>query len=367
MNREQYQAHLKTDHWQQVRLLALEAAGHRCQVCNSPDQLDVHHRTYERLGHEDLSDLTVLCGTCHGIFHESRSEESSYVTVDEALLGLGNRIKAVYVEGKTDAITTGLLDLDEKLGGLFPRELVIVAARASVGKTAFLMHLARDAVLEQGRAALVCSLEQSRIELCQRIAVAEARVNSFKLRKGEARSGDLEKIETAAARLLGKPLFFQDSPNLTLEGIVANARKLKAEKDLAIVLIDYLQLIRPRRRFSTREQEVGYVSRALRWLANDVQVPVVACAQLNRASEGRESNRPRLSDLRESGSIEAEADVVLLLHRQEMYEPGQMPGSVDVAIAKHRNGPTGEVLLTFLKEFGRFENFAVSSPFGPDI
>jgi replicative DNA helicase len=188
-------------------------------------------------------------------------------------------------------------------------------------------------------------------------------VDSHKLRKGRLSGEDMERLIQAGGVLSKTRLFIDDTPAQGMLRIAANARRLQLRHGIKLVVIDYLQLIEPENRRDPRQEQVAQVSRRLKFLARELKVPVVACAQVNRASEDRQDHRPRLADLRESGSIEADADTVMLLHRPDRYEPGQHEGVTEVIIAKQRNGPTGEVTLTYLKQFMRFENFAVGTPF----
>jgi len=260
-------------------------------------------------------------------------------------------------------LPTGYVDLDEKTAGLQNSELVIVAARPSVGKTAFALNVVRHLVVEDRQPIFFVSLEQSRIELAERLLCCQARVDSHKLRKGHLSSEDMDRLIEAADLLRRAKLFIDDTPALNMLRIAANARRLKLRHQIRAVVIDYLQLIEPDNRRDSRQEQVAAISRRLKHLARELKIPVLALAQVNRSSEDRQDHKPRLADLRESGGIEQDADTVMLLHRPEMYEPGQHEGTVEVMIAKQRNGPTGEVTLTYLKQFMRFENFAVESPF----
>jgi replicative DNA helicase len=192
-------------------------------------------------------------------------------------------------------------------------------------------------------------------------------VDSHRLRKGHLGGDDMQKLIEAGGVLKPAKLFIDDTPGQTMLRIAANARRLKLRHGIKMVAIDYLQLIEPDNRRDSRQEQVANISRRLKFLARELQIPVLALAQVNRSSEDRQDHRPRLADLRESGSIEQDADTVMMLHRPELYEPGQHEGVVEVLIAKQRNGPTGEVTLTFLKQFMRFENFAVEAPFTYDV
>jgi replicative DNA helicase len=261
-------------------------------------------------------------------------------------------------------LPTGFIDLDDKTAGLQNSELVIIAARPSVGKTALAIGITRHIAVEENQPVFFVSLEQSRIELAERLLCCQARVDSHRLRKGNLSADDMQKLIEAGDRLRKAKLFIDDSPGQGMLRIAANARRLKLRHHIKLVVIDYLQLIEPDNRRDSRQEQVANISRRLKFLAKELDLPVVALAQLNRSPEDRTDHRPRLADLRESGSIEMDADTVMLLHRPEMYEPGQHEGIIEVIIAKQRNGPTGEVTLTYIKQFMRFENFAIEPPFG---
>ncbi len=264
-------------------------------------------------------------------------------------------------------LPTGYIDLNDKTAGLQNSELVIAAARPSVGKTSFALCLTRNIAVDEGKPVFFVSLEQSRIELAERLLCCQAKVDSHKLRKGHLNSDDMAKLIEAGESLRNAKLFIDDTPGQGMLRIAANARRLKLRHNIALVVVDYLQLIEPDNRRDSRQEQVANISRRLKFLARELQIPVLALAQLNRNPEERTGGEPRLSDLRESGSIEMDADTVMLLHRPEMYEPGQHEGVVEVIIAKQRNGPTGKITLTYIKQYMRFENFAVDSPFSYDV
>lgn len=289
-------------------------------------------------------------------------------TLHQALNEAYDRIDNRHQQDQTSisGLPTGFVDLDEKTAGLQNSELVIIAARPSHGKTAFALNIARHIAVEDGQPVFFVSLEQSRIELAERILCCHARVDSHKLRKGHLASDDMQKLIEAGGVLRDAKLFIDDTPNQGMLRIAANARRLKLRHGIKLVMIDYLQLIEPDNRRDSRQEQVANISRRLKFLARELSIPVVALAQVNRSSEDRQDHTPRLADLRESGSIEQDADTVMLLHRPEMYEPGQHEGIMEIHVAKQRNGPTGELTLTFLKQFMRFENFAVDTHFGYD-
>ena len=288
-------------------------------------------------------------------------------TLAEAIKQAYDRIDQRHQRDATSisGLATGFVDLDNITAGLQNSELVIVAARPSVGKTAFSLNLVRHIVVEENQPVFFVSLEQSRIELAERLLCNQARVSSHSLRKGHLGSEDMQKLIEAGDVLQRAKLFIDDSPGQGMLRIAANARRLKQRQGIKLVVIDYLQLIEPDNRRDPRQEQVAQISRRLKFLAKELEIPVVALAQVNRSSEDRQDHRPRLADLRESGSIEQDADTVMILHRPELHEPGQHEGVVEVIIAKQRNGPTGEVTLAYRKQYMRYENYAVEPPFGP--
>ena len=289
-------------------------------------------------------------------------------TLAQALTEAYDRIDTRQQNDQTSisGLPTGFIDLDEKTAGLQNSELIIMAARPSHGKTALAMNIARYVAVEDNQPVFVVSLEQSRIELAERLLCCQARVDSHKLRKGHLGSEDMQKLIEAGGTLRNAPLFIDDTPGQGMLRIAANARRLKLREKIKLVVIDYLQLIEPDNRRDNRQEQVANISRRLKFLARELQIPVMALAQVNRSSEDRTDHKPRLADLRESGSIEQDADTVMLLHRPEMYEAGQHEGVLEIHIAKQRNGPTGEISLTFLKQYMRFENF-VEAPVGFEV
>ncbi len=282
------------------------------------------------------------------------------VTLQQALNEAFDRIDARKMHDlPTSGLPSGYVDLDNLTAGLQNSELIIVAARPSVGKTSFALNVIRHIAIEEKQPVLFVSLEQSRIELAERLLCCQARVDSHRLRKGQLDSSDMDKLTAASEELRQSKLFLDDSPGQNMLRIAANTRRLRLRNDIKLVVIDYLQLIDPDNRRDSRQEQVAAISRRLKFLARELEIPVIALAQVNRSSEDRQDHRPRLSDLRESGAIEQDADVVMLLHRPELHEPGQHEGIVEVIVAKQRNGPTGEITLMYVKQFMRFENFAV--------
>lgn len=262
---------------------------------------------------------------------------------------------------RTAGVPSGFVDLDELTTGFHPGELVIVGARPSVGKTALGIAIANN-VRKAGTAVLFASLEQSRQELAMRLLCMEARVNSHRVRSGHIGMEDSERLQEAVPKLRSGGLHIDDTPRQSMFRIASTARRLKRKHGIGLIVVDYLQLLEPENRREPRHEQVGQCTRKLKALAKELNIPVLALAQLNRASEERPNMRPRLSDLRESGSIEADADTVMLLHRQD-----DAPGVIDIIVGKQRNGPTGDVTLAYRKEFMLFEDFATGTPYDTNI
>lgn len=266
-----------------------------------------------------------------------------------------------YEHGSTlTGVPTGYSDYDELLAGLQPSNLIVVGARPSMGKTAFALGMATYAGLHAHRPVLVFSVEMSQLEVSQRILCAEARVDSTKVRTGRLHQGDWTQLSHAVGRLAEAPIYIDDNPNVTVMEIRAKARRLKSRiGDLGLIIIDYVQLMSGRSGAENRQVEVSEISRSLKILARELNTPVVALAQLNRALEQRADKRPMLSDLRESGSLEQDADVVTFIYRDEVYNP-ETPdrGTAEILVAKHRNGPTGRVRLAWLDQYTKFANMA---------
>jgi len=259
-------------------------------------------------------------------------------------------------DGQTTGVPTGYQDLDELLLGWQPSNLIVVAARPGQGKTAFALGSAVHAALELRRPVVFFSLEMGYLELTQRILAAEAGIDSRLLRTGRIPEADWSRISTAVGRLADAPLFIDDNPHLTVMEMRAKCRRLKAQHgDLGLVVVDYLQLMSTPRKAESRQVEVSELSRGLKVLARDLDVPVVALSQLNRSLEYRADKRPMLADLRESGALEQDADVVAFIYRDDTYHPDSTDkGMAEVIVAKHRNGPTGKIRLVFLEHLTKF-------------
>src|SRR5438874_8568 len=268
-------------------------------------------------------------------------------------------------KGGITGISTGFVEFDRMTSGMHPSEMIVIAARPSMGKTALAMNIAEHVAVTEKLSVGVFSLEMSSQQLVQRLLCSRARVNLQKVRDGFLSERDFPSLTAAASKLAEAKIFIDDSASLTILELRAKARRLKAQQDVQLIIVDYLQLLRStsRRAQDNRQLEISEISAGLKGLAKELKIPVIVVAQLNRQPEARSGGKPRLSDLRESGSIEQDADLVGLLVRPEIYEEdeearAEKAGEAELIIAKQRNGPVGEISLTFLKEFTRFEDRA---------
>jgi replicative DNA helicase len=272
-----------------------------------------------------------------------------------------------YVSG----LPTRFYELDHLLGGLQNGEMIVMAARPSMGKTALGLNMAENIAVEEGKHVAFFSLEQSAQQVAQRILCGRARMDSSRLRSGRFSEEEINSLGFVSADLEHAPLYIDDSPAMSVLELRSKARRMHLQHKLSVVFVDYLQLMHTAKRVESRQQEVSEMSRAMKALARELNVPVVVVAQLNRQPEERHGNRPRMSDLRESGAIEQDADVILLLHREDYYNQGKPPeeytptNTADVIVAKQRNGPTGTVQLHWDARFTRFSNLSAQQEPGP--
>ena len=254
-------------------------------------------------------------------------------------------------------LPTGFVDLDERTSGLQKGDLVIVAARPAMGKTSLCLNIAQNASARTGETVGVFSLEMSKEQLALRMLCADGRVDSHRLRTGHLQEKDWARLAKAYADLSASKIFIDDSATITPLEMRAKCRRLKAEHGLGLIMVDYLQLVSGSGRVENRQQEISSISRSLKGLAKELDVPVLALSQLSRAPEARTDKRPQLSDLRESGALEQDADIVMFIYRESEYKPTEEnQGIAEIIISKQRNGPTGTIKLAFIKEFTRFEN-----------
>ena len=260
-------------------------------------------------------------------------------------------------QNRLTGLSTGFYDLDDHTCGLQASELIIIAARPSMGKTSLALNIIDHVGVVEKKPAVVFSLEMSAQQVAQNMLCSHARVDAHKLRKGFLDDKEWSNLSYGLGSLSEAPIFIDDTPGLTVLEVRAKARRLKAHHDIQLVVVDYLQLMESSRA-ENRQQEISIISRGLKSLARELSVPVIAVSQLNRSVESREGHKPRMSDLRESGSIEQDADVIILLHREDYYDPDKKDGTAELIIAKQRNGPIGVVKLAFLSNFMRFESLA---------
>ena len=307
-------------------------------------------------GSDDTAD--VLKRAEDGIFQLLANQEAGQkLTMDEIMHATLDRINTrMGKEGSISGLPTGFKELDHQTNGFQPSELVIIAARPSMGKTAFVCNIAEWAAGAGETGTLIFSLEQSKLELAERFLCIRAKLDGHRLRKGQLEPAERHALLDAASELSHLPLYIDDQPGRTVGQISAICRRLKRSKGLGLVIIDYLQLIESEDKRASREQQIAQITRRLKGIAKECELPVIALSQLNRGVELREDKRPRLADLRESGAIEQDADIVMFLHRPDAYNPDDRPGLAEIVVAKHRSGPTGIVNLQWRRESMRFED-----------
>lgn len=288
----------------------------------------------------------------------TQSTKEDYVGLSESIdVAIRDIEMAQNRGGELTGISTGFSNLDAYTHGLHPGQLVIVAARPSVGKSTFALDMARNAAIKQNKPTIFFSLEMGRSEIAMRMLSAQSGIYLQSMRKGTLSEGDWAKLAGVRGQINDAPLFIDDSPNMSLVEIRAKCRRLAQQVDLKMVVIDYIQLMSSGKKVESRQQEVSEFSRALKLLAKELNIPVVALSQLNRQAEQSKDKRPELSHLRESGSLEQDADVVVLLHREGIFERDHpKAGEADLILAKQRNGPTGTVTVAFQGQYSRFAN-----------
>jgi len=298
----------------------------------------------------------------YGITEQRAGED--YAPLSDVMEGALAEIESISNRsGAMTGVPTGFTELDELTNGLHPGQMIIIAARPAIGKSTLGLDLARACSIHHGLTSVIFSLEMGRNEITMRLLSAEARVALHHMRSGTMTDDDWAKLARRMGEVSAAPLFIDDSPNMSMMEIRAKCRRLKQRHDLRLVIVDYLQLMSggTSRRAESRQQEVSEMSRALKLLAKELELPVIAIAQLNRGPEQRTDKRPMMSDLRESGSLEQDADVVILLHREDAYErESPRAGEADFIIAKHRNGPTKTITVAFQGHYSRFVNMAQS-------
>ncbi|MDL2281208.1 replicative DNA helicase [Selenomonadales bacterium OttesenSCG-928-I06] len=289
----------------------------------------------------------------------NKRNNQEFASIKNIIFDVFDKVSELYdSKGGITGLSTGFKDLDKLTSGLHPSDLILIAARPSMGKTAFVLNIAQHVALKENKPVAFFSLEMSKEQLVQRMLCSESPIDSQKLRVGELGSKDWDNLIKAAERLSTAPIYIDDTPSITVMEMRSKARRLKVEHDLQLIIIDYLQLMQGgtgSNRSENRQQEISEISRFLKGLARELKVPVVALSQLSRGVESRTNKKPMLSDLRESGSLEQDADIVTFLYREDYYDPeSENKNITDVIIAKHRNGPVASLQLFFHKQFAKF-------------
>jgi len=313
------------------------------------------------MGYEASEEVAyVLDKAEKGIFDILQKRNTQgFVPIKDVLVDTFNRLEELYnSKGYITGIPTGFIDLDYKTAGLHNSDLVLIAARPAMGKTAFVLNIAQHAAIHSKVPVAIFSLEMSKEQLVNRMLASEAMVDSQKMRTGKLEDSDWQKVARALGPLSEAPIYIDDTPGASIMEIRAKCRRLKIEKNLGLIVIDYLQLMQGKSgRSENRQQEISEISRSLKILAKEINVPVITLSQLSRAPEQRQDHRPILSDLRESGAIEQDADIVMFLYRDDYYNPDTDKKNVaEVIIAKHRAGSTGTVELAWLGQYTKFAN-----------
>ena len=317
-----------------------------------------------QMGHQGAdggADVDEVVDRAQAAIYEvtERRTSEDYIALEDLLQPTMDELEAIETRGLAFGVPTGFEDLDAVTNGLHPGQMVIVAARPGIGKSTLGLDFARSCSIRHGLASCIFSLEMSRTEIVMRLLAAEAGIPLAAMRTGKMNDDQWAKLARQMSQISEAPLFVDDSPNLTMMEIRAKARRLKQRHDLRLVVVDYMQLMTSGKRVESRQQEVSEFSRNLKLLAKELELPVVAISQLNRGPEQRTDKKPMLGDLRESGSLEQDADMVLLIHRPDAFERDDpRAGEADLILAKHRNGPTATITVTNQLHLSRFTNMA---------
>jgi replicative DNA helicase len=318
-----------------------------------------------QMGYDTASGSQNIVGSVDDVVDRAQAEiydvterrtSEDYVHIESLLQSTLDEIDKISSTGGIGTgIPTGFHQLDEITNGLHPGQMITVAGRPGSGKSTLALDIARSAAVKNGKATVIFSLEMGKLEIMMRLFSAEAGVALQNMRSGHMSDQDWTRLARRSSELAEAPLYIDDSPNLTMMEIRSKARRLRQRQDVQLIVIDYLQLMTSGKRVESRQQEVSEFSRAIKLLAKELDVPVVALSQLNRGPEQRTDKKPMLADLRESGSIEQDSDMVLLVHRPDLYEPEtERAGEADLIIAKHRNGPTATIAVAFQGRYSRF-------------
>lgn len=317
------------------------------------------------MGYEANEEVTVIMDKAEKMILEvaNRKAGQEFASIKNIIFDVFDKVSELYSsKGGITGLSTGFKDLDKLTSGLQASDLILIAARPSMGKTAFVLNIAQNVAIKEKQAVAFFSLEMSKEQLVQRMLCAEAPIDAQRLRIGELENNDWDKLVRAADRLAAAPIFIDDTAGITVMEMRSKARRLKIEHDLKLIIIDYLQLMQGgsgSSRSENRQQEISEISRSLKALARELKVPVIALSQLSRGVESRQVKKPMLSDLRESGSLEQDADIVAFLYREDYYDPETEHKNItDVIIAKHRNGPVDSIQLFFHKQFTKFSDLS---------
>ena len=313
------------------------------------------------LGYDESEDVDNIMDMAEKKVFDLSQKKSvkGYSALKDVLVGSFAELEKLYNQkGNVTGITTGFIDLDNKTAGLHNSDLIIIAARPAMGKSAFAINIATNAAIKANVPVVIFNLEMSKEQVGNRILCSEAMVDSNKIRTGQIEDEDWMKLATTLGELSEAPIYIDDTPGISIMEIRAKCRKLKIEKNIGLIVIDYLQLIQGTgKKNASREQEISEISRSLKILAKELDVPVIALSQLSRTAEKRDDKRPMLSDLRESGAIEQDADIVMFLYRDDYYnEDTEKKNVAEVILAKHRGGSTGTVELAWMPSFTKFAN-----------
>ena len=313
------------------------------------------------LGYDESEDVDNIMDMAEKKVFDLSQKKSvkGYSALKDVLVGSFAELEKLYNQkGNVTGITTGFIDLDNKTAGLHNSDLIIIAARPAMGKSAFAINIATNAAVKANVPVVIFNLEMSKEQVGNRILCSEAMVDSNKIRTGQIEDEDWMKLATTLGELSEAPIYIDDTPGISIMEIRAKCRKLKIEKNIGLIVIDYLQLIQGTgKKNASREQEISEISRSLKILAKELDVPVIALSQLSRTAEKRDDKRPMLSDLRESGAIEQDADIVMFLYRDDYYnEDTEKKNVAEVILAKHRGGSTGTVELAWMPSFTKFAN-----------
>ncbi len=317
------------------------------------------------MGYEANEEVAVIMDKAEKMILEvaNRKAGQEFASIKNIIFDVFDKVSELYsAKGGITGLPSGFKDLDKLTSGLQPSDLILIAARPSMGKTAFVLNIAQNVAIKEKKAVAFFSLEMSKEQLVQRMLCAEAPIDAQRLRIGELENNDWDKLVRAADRLAAAPIFIDDTAGITVMEMRSKSRRLKVEHDLQLIIIDYLQLMQGgtgSSRSENRQQEISEISRSLKALARELKVPVIALSQLSRGVESRQVKKPMLSDLRESGSLEQDADIVAFLYREDYYDPEtERKNITDIIVAKHRNGPVDTVQLFFHKQFTKFSDLS---------